>query len=171
MARRAPRWRLLRALCAAACALCVARCVAATGGSAGLSAGLLASAPLDLSASAAHPGHAAARFAAGAAHAGAARALHAHDAPGGALGASLAEALADAGVPPGGRVHAVHADATELDFLRNWARAARVQRIPNLALLALDADAAAAGERLGLTTFRCAPPGAHACAQRLATPR
>jgi hypothetical protein len=76
-----------------------------------------------------------------------------------ALGASLAETLTAAAVPPGARLHAVHADASELDFLRNWARACRVQRIPNLALFALDADAAAAGERLGLMTFECA----HAC--------
>jgi hypothetical protein len=75
---------------------------------------------------------------------------------GGALGAALQVALDAAGVPPGARLHAAHATGEQAPFLRNWARHARVQRIPHLALLALDADAAAAGERLGLLTFKCA---------------
>jgi hypothetical protein len=156
----APRAAAL-ALLATLCALCLSRCVVgeAAEPAARLSAGLLGGASLDLSSSAAQPGHAAARFAAGAVRAAATRVLRAAAGGDSALGASLAETLTAAAVPPGARLHAVHADASELDFLRNWARACRVQRIPNLALFALDADAAAAGERLGLMTFECA----HAC--------
>ena len=160
MSRQAPRRApALLALCAALLALCAARCVGAADGPASWrSAGLFGSAAVDVSSSSALPGSGAARLAAGAVRAAASRLLRAAAGAGGALGASLAEVLAAASVPPGARLHAVHADATELDFLRNWARAARVQRIPNLALFALDASAAAAGKRLGLMTFECVPP-------------
>lgn len=72
------------------------------------------------------------------------------------LGALVASALLEGGVAGGARVHAVHANASELALLRNWARACRLARIPNLMLLALDSEAAAVGGLLGLPTLECA---------------
>lgn len=90
---------------------------------------------------------------------GSGRAALAFGAAGGRRGASLSAALLDGGVPAGARLHATSANASELAFLSNWARHARVGRIPHLVLLALDADAAAAGARLGLITLECAHAG------------
>ena len=71
------------------------------------------------------------------------------------LSAAVSSVLLEGGIPAGARVHAVHANSSEVELLRNWARACRVGRIPNLLLLALDAEAAAVGLRLGLPTFEC----------------
>lgn len=80
------------------------------------------------------------------------------------LSAAVGSVLLEGGIPAGARVHAVHANSSEVDLLRNWARACRVGRIPNLLLLALDAEAAAVGLRLGLPTFECVPAAVSAAA-------
>ena len=74
------------------------------------------------------------------------------------LTAAVAQALQSWGVSPGTRLHAVAASSGEAPLLRNWVRHARAGRIPHLALLALDADTVATGEKLKLLTLECVGP-------------
>ena len=74
------------------------------------------------------------------------------------LTAAVAQALQSWGVSPGTRLHAVAATTSETPLLRNWVRHARAGRIPHLALLALDADTVATGEKLNLLTLECVGP-------------
>jgi hypothetical protein len=150
----APSRRAAAAALALAAALCVAHVL---GSAASASAGLLGGVTLDPAAPFGLRADLVAGLDGGDAHGAGARGsrlLRAAGA-GGALGAALQAALDAAGVPPRSRLHAAHATGEQAPFLRNWARHARVQRIPHLTLLALDADAAAAGDRLGLLTFKC----------------
>ena len=69
------------------------------------------------------------------------------------LAAAVAQALQSWGVTPGTRLHAVAASSADAPLLRNWVRHVRAGRIPHVALLALDADTVAVGEKLKLLTL------------------